>query len=58
MMTLLLLAHFPVALAFAALHGTWLPALVVGSIASFGPLALAARRPGSLETRLAVGRRR
>jgi methyl-accepting chemotaxis protein len=54
MMTLLLLAHLPVALAFAALHGTWLLALVVGSIASFGPLALAARRPGALETRMAV----
>src|SRR4051794_24762122 len=54
MMTLLLLAHFPVALAFAALHGTWLTALVVGSITAFGPLALAARRPGALETRLAI----
>ena len=53
-MSLLLLAHLPVALALATLHGTWLLAIVVGGLASFVPLALASRRPGALITRLAV----
>ena len=53
-MSLLLLAHLPVALALAAIHGTWLLAIVVGGLASFGPLVLASRRPGALVTRLVV----
>jgi methyl-accepting chemotaxis protein len=53
-MSLLLLAHLPVALALAAIHGTWLLAIVVGAIASFGPLMLAARCPGALVTRLVM----
>jgi methyl-accepting chemotaxis protein len=54
LMSLLLLAHLPVALALAAIHGTWLLTVVVGGLASFGPLVLAARRPGAFVTRLVV----
>jgi methyl-accepting chemotaxis protein len=53
-MSLLLLAHLPVGLALATLHGTWLLAIVIGGIASFGPLMLAARYPGALVTRLVM----
>jgi methyl-accepting chemotaxis protein len=50
----LLVAHLPVALALAGLHGTWLLAIVVGGAASFIPLALASTRPGAPVTRFAV----
>jgi methyl-accepting chemotaxis protein len=53
-MSLLLLAHVPVALGLATLHGTWLVALVVGAIAAGIPLALAARHPGAMVTRVAM----
>jgi methyl-accepting chemotaxis protein len=53
-MSLLLLAHLPVALALAAIHGTWVLAIVVGGLASFGPLMLATRRPGAFVTRAVI----
>jgi methyl-accepting chemotaxis protein len=53
-MSLLLLAHVPVALGLATLHGTWLVAFVVGAIAAGIPLALATRHPGAMVTRVAM----
>src|SRR3954454_18700639 len=50
----LLLAHFPVALGLASVHGTWLLAVVVRGAASLIPLALAQSRPGAPVTRFAV----
>ncbi len=50
----LLLAHFPVALALALLHGTWTLALSVGGVASFGVYALTRMNPGAPSTRYAV----
>src|SRR4051794_29537490 len=50
----LLLAHFPVALGLASVHGTRLLAVVVGGAASLIPLALAQSRPGAPVTRFAV----
>ena len=51
---LLLLAHWPVALALATLRGTWGAAVLVGALASLLPCAFAWLRPGSFGTRSVV----
>ena len=51
---LLLLAHWPVALALAPLHQTWRPAALGGGVLSLGALALTRWRPGATLTRFAV----
>jgi methyl-accepting chemotaxis protein len=50
----LLVAHFPVAIGVAAVHETWLPALVFGGFISATTWFLARTRPGALETRFAI----
>ena len=50
----LLLAHFPFAIGLAALHGSWLLAIVCGSLLSSVPLLVARRRPGSTTSRLVI----
>jgi methyl-accepting chemotaxis protein len=50
----LLVIHWPIALALAALRDTWLAALVIGGLASCVPLILAYIRPGAAVTRIAV----
>jgi len=50
----LLVAHLPLALALAGLHDTWALAIVVGSILSFGPLLVCRAWPGTLGSRLTV----
>ena len=51
MLSLLLLLHFPVAVGLAALHGTWIAALLVGGGVSGGAYLLAKRAPGAFATR-------
>ncbi len=51
---LLLLAHFPVALLAATVHGAWATALAFGAPISFGIFALTRLRPGAPITRFAV----
>ena len=51
---LLLLAHFPVALALATMHGTWGVALAIGAPVSLGIFWLTRVRSGETITRLAV----
>ena len=47
LLSLLLVLHFPAALGLAALHGTWLAAIVVGGGVSAGAYWLARRAPGA-----------
>jgi methyl-accepting chemotaxis protein len=54
LLALLLLAHFPVALGLAAVHGTWLTALLWGGAISGITFWLARSKPGALVTRLAI----
>jgi methyl-accepting chemotaxis protein len=51
---LLILAHFPVALALAMLHGTWTLALGVGGVVSLGVFWLTRANAGAPATRYAV----
>jgi len=51
---LLLLAHLPVALLVATVHGTWTTALAFAAPLSFGIFALTRFRPGAPITRFAV----
>jgi methyl-accepting chemotaxis protein len=53
-LALLLVAHFPVAVGLAALHGTWLTAVVWGGAISGGAWWLARTKPGALVTRVAI----
>ena len=53
-LAMLLVLHFPLALALATVRGTWLAALVIGGLASAAPLLLAYLRPGAAVTRIAV----
>src|SRR4051794_11838523 len=57
MLSLLLVLHLPAALGLAALHGTWLAAILVGGGVSAGAYVLAQRAPGTFATRafIAVG---
>jgi methyl-accepting chemotaxis protein len=50
----LLIAHFPLVLGLAALHGYWLLALIVGALLSGVPLLVVRAHPGSLGGRLVV----
>jgi methyl-accepting chemotaxis protein len=50
----LLLAHFPVVLAIAPIHDTWLAAVTIGGTVSAVTLFLARTRPGAFETRIAI----
>jgi methyl-accepting chemotaxis protein len=50
----LLLAHLPFAVAVAAVHGYWVLAIVAGSILSFIPWLVVRARPGTLASRLTV----
>jgi methyl-accepting chemotaxis protein len=50
----LLLVHFPFAVALAALHGTWVTAIVVGAGLSGGAWVLAQRAPGAESTRFVI----
>ncbi len=50
----LLLAHIPFALAVAALHGTWLLAAVAAPLLAGIPFAVARAHPGSVLSRLLV----
>ena len=52
---LLLVLHLPAALGLAALHGTWLAAIVIGGGVSAGAYFLAQRAPGAFSTRLFIG---
>jgi methyl-accepting chemotaxis protein len=52
---MLLLAHFPVALALALLNGTWAIALTVGGVTSLGVFWLTRTKAGAPITRYAVG---
>jgi len=54
-LSLLLLAHLPVALALAPVHGTWLLAIAAGVPASLIPILLARRAPGAVWTRMTIG---
>jgi methyl-accepting chemotaxis protein len=54
MLALLLVAHFPVALGLAALHGTWLTAVLWGGAMSATCWWLAHTRPGAVITRFAI----
>jgi methyl-accepting chemotaxis protein len=51
---LLLVLHFPAALGLAAVHGTWLAALLIGGGVSAGAYVLAQRAPGALATRVFI----
>jgi methyl-accepting chemotaxis protein len=53
-LALLLVAHFPIALGVAAVHGTWLAALAFGGAISAGCAFLAHTRPGATVTRFAI----
>src|SRR3954452_25505359 len=57
MLSLLLVLHLPAALGLAAVHGTWLAAILVGGGVSAGAYVLAQRAPGAVATRafIAVG---
>ncbi|MGA9859695.1 MAG: methyl-accepting chemotaxis protein [Solirubrobacteraceae bacterium] len=50
----LLLAHFPFAVAVAAVHGYWLLAIIAGAVLSAVPLLVIRARPGTLASRLTV----
>jgi methyl-accepting chemotaxis protein len=50
----LMLGLFPVALALAAVHGTWIVAIVAGGALSGVAFAVARSRPGTLASRLTV----
>ena len=52
LLSLLLVLHLPAALGLAALHGTWLAAILVGGGVSGGAYFLAQRAPGAFSTRL------
>ncbi len=54
MLALLLVCHLPAALGLAALHGTWVAAILVGGIASGGAYLLAASTPGAFSTRVFI----
>jgi methyl-accepting chemotaxis protein len=54
MLSLLLVLHFPAALGLAALHGTWLAAILVGGGVSAGAHLLARRAPGAFATRVFI----
>jgi methyl-accepting chemotaxis protein len=54
LLSLLLLAHLPVALVLAAVNGTWSVALLAGVPAAVIPFVLARRAPGALATRLTI----
>ncbi len=54
MLGLLLLAHFPLTLLLATLHGTWAAALLIGTPASVGVWWLTRVAPGAQSTRYAV----
>jgi methyl-accepting chemotaxis protein len=51
----LLVAHLPLALALAPLHGTWLLALGVGGSATLAAVLAVHFAPGELSTRLLIG---
>jgi methyl-accepting chemotaxis protein len=53
-LTLLLLAHLPVAIGLGALHDDWVLAIVAGSALALVPLAVARARPGTLASGLTV----
>jgi methyl-accepting chemotaxis protein len=50
----LILAHFPVVLGVAAVHGTWWAALLVGTPLVALPFWLARTRPGAVVTRMTI----
>ena len=54
-LSLLLCAHLPFALAVAALHGAWVLAAIVAPMLSLIPFAVTRTRPGTLVSRLVVG---
>jgi methyl-accepting chemotaxis protein len=54
LLSLLLVLHLPAALGLAALHGTWLAAILVGGGVSAGAYFLAQRAPGAFSTRLFI----
>ncbi|WP_037494754.1 methyl-accepting chemotaxis protein [Solirubrobacter soli] len=54
LLSLLLVLHFPAALGLAAVHGTWLAAILVGGGVSGGAWLLAQRAPGAFGTRLFI----
>ena len=54
-LSLLLLAHLPFALAVAALHGTWLLAAVAAPLLALIPFAVTRSHPGTLLSRVVVG---
>jgi methyl-accepting chemotaxis protein len=54
LLTYLLIAHLPVALALAPWHGAWLPAIVVGGLATGITVVVTRRYPGTLLSRLSV----
>ena len=54
LLALLLVLHLPAALGLAAVHGTWLAALLVGGAASGGAYLLARRAPGAFGTRVFI----
>jgi len=55
LLSILLALHFPAALGLAALHGTWLAAVLVGGTVSGGAWLLARRAPGAFLTRAWIG---
>ena len=54
MLSLLLVLHLPAAFGLAALHGTWIAAVVVGGGVSAGAYFLVQRAPGAFSTRLFI----
>jgi methyl-accepting chemotaxis protein len=50
----LIVAHFPVVLGVAAVHGTWWAGLLVGAPLAAVPFWLARTKPGALVTRLTI----
>jgi methyl-accepting chemotaxis protein len=54
LLSLLLVLHLPAALGLAAVHGTWLGAILVGGGVSGGAWLLARRAPGAFGTRLFI----
>jgi methyl-accepting chemotaxis protein len=50
----LIVAHFPVAVAVAAVHGTWWAGIVFGGAFAAVPFYLARTKPGALVTRLTI----
>ena len=54
MLSLLLLLHLPAAFGLAALHGTWIAAVLVGGSVSGGAYLLARRAPGAFATRVFI----